>query len=113
MALEEKVIQQEGFVEEKKVNVGMDTFELGQKGNGDIDYPKVLQVSSNAGMVKIMQNLPSKTYWDWLYKLGISKNLETDLFESTAGQLKSKDIFVSQSIEPAVASLKKDFLFRH
>ena len=54
-------------------------------------------------------NLPPKTYWDWLNKLGISKNLETDLFESTAGQLKSKDIFISQSIEPAVASFGKGF----
>jgi len=67
-----------------KINVGGWTlFNWDKKGNGYIDYPKVLQVSSNVGMVKIMQNLPSKTYWDWLYKLGISKNLETDLFEST------------------------------
>ncbi len=111
LALEEKVIQQEGFVEDSgKVNVGGWTLSnWDKKGNGYIDYPKVLQVSSNVGMVKIMQNLPSKTYWDWLYKLGISKNLETDLFESTAGQLKSKDIFVSQSIEPAVASFGKGF----
>ncbi len=56
-----------------------------------------------------MQNLPPKTYWDWLNKLGISKSLDTDLFESTSGQLKSKDIFVSQSIEPAVASFGKGF----
>ena len=111
LALEEKVIHQEGFIEDSgKINVGGWTLSnWDKKGNGYIDYPKVLQVSSNVGMVKIMQNLPSKTYWDWLYKLGISKNLETDLFESTAGQLKSKDIFVSQSIEPAVASFGKGF----
>ena len=56
-----------------------------------------------------MQNLPSKTYWNWLNKLGINKRLDTDLFESTAGQLKSKDIFITQSIEPAVASFGKGF----
>ena len=111
LALEEKVIQKDGLVQDSgKVNVGgWSLSNWDKKGNGYIDYPKVLQVSSNVGMVKIMQNLQSKTYWDWLYKLGISKNLETDLFESTAGQLKSKDIFVSQPIEPAVASFGKGF----
>ena len=111
LALQEKVIEKDGLVEDSgMVNVGgWSLSNWDQKGNGYIDYPKVLQVSSNVGMVKIMQNLPSKIYWDWLYKLGISKNLETDLFESTPGQLKSKDIFVSQSIEPAVASFGKGF----
>ncbi len=111
LALEEKVIQKDGFVQDSgKINVGGWTLSnWDKKGNGYINYSEVLQVSSNVGMVKIMQNLPPKTYWDWLNKLGISKNLETDLFESTAGQLKSKDIFVSQSIEPAVASYGKGF----
>ncbi len=111
LALEEKVIQKDGLVEDSgKVNVGgWSLSNWDKKGNGYIDYPKVLQVSSNVGMVKIMQNLPPKTYWKWLNKLGINKRLETDLFESTAGQLKSKDIFVSQPIEPAVASFGKGF----
>ena len=60
-----------------------------------------------------MQNLQPETYWDWLDKLGISKKLETDLFESTAGHLKLKDIFVTQSIEPAVAAFGRDFQFLH
>ncbi len=111
LALQEKVIKKDGFVEDNgKINVGGWTLSNWDKrGNGYIDYPKVLQVSSNVGMVKIMKNLPPKTYWNWLNKLGISKSLETDLFESTAGQLKSKDIFVSQPIEPAVASFGKGF----
>ena len=111
LALEEKAIQKDGLVEDSgEVNVGgWSLSNWDKKGNGYIDYPKVLQVSSNVGMVKIMQNLPSKTYWNWLNKLGINKRLETDLFESTAGQLKSKNIFVTQSIEPAVASFGKGF----
>ncbi len=111
LALEEKVIQKDGLVEDiGMVNVGgWSLSNWDKKGNGYIDYPKVLQVSSNVGMVKIMQNLPPKTYWNWLDKLGISKSLETDLFESTPGQLKSKNIFVSQLIEPAVASFGKGF----
>ncbi len=111
LALEEKVIHKNGLVEDiGRINVGGWTlYNWDKKGNGYIDYPKVLQVSSNVGMVKIMQNLDPKIYWDWLNNLGISKNLETDLFESTAGQLKRKDLFVNQSIEPAVTSFGKGF----
>ena len=111
LALEEKVIQKDGLVEDiGMINVGGWTlFNWDKKGNGHIDYPKVLQVSSNVGMVKIMQNLDPTIYWDWLKNLGINKNLETDLFESTAGQLKRKDLFVNQSIEPAVTSFGKGF----
>ncbi len=111
LALEEKVIQKDGLVEDNgKINIGGWTLSnWDKKGNGYIDYPKVLQVSSNVGMVKIMQNLDPAIYWDWLKNLGIDKNLETDLFESTAGQLKRKDLFVNQSIEPAVTSFGQGF----
>ncbi len=111
LALEEKVIQKDGLVEDiGKIKVGGWTLSnWNKKGNGYIDYPKVLQVSSNVGMVKIMQNLDPTIYWDWLQNLGINKKLETDLFESTAGQLKRKDLFVNQSIEPAVTSFGKGF----
>ncbi len=111
LALEEKVIQKDGLVEDiGKIKVGGWTLSNWDKqGNGYIDYPRVLQVSSNVGMVKIMQNLDPSIYWDWLENLGINKNLETDLFESNAGQLKRKDLFVNQSIEPAVTSFGKGF----
>ncbi len=111
LALEEKVIKKDGLVEDiGKIKVGGWTLSnWDEKGNGFIDYPRVLQVSSNVGMVKIMQNLDPKIYWDRLRNLGINKKLETDLYESTAGQLKKKDLFVNQSIEPAVASFGKGF----
>ncbi len=111
LALEEKIIHKDGLVEDSgKINVGGWTLSnWDNKGNGFIDYPTVLQVSSNVGMVKIMQNLDPIIYWNWLKNLGINKNLETDLYESTAGQLKRKDLFVNQSIEPAVASFGKGF----
>jgi len=111
LALEEKVIQKDGAVEDiGEINVGGWTLSnWDKKGNGYINYPKLLQVSSNVGMVKIMQNLDRTIYWDWLKNLGINKNLETDLFESTAGQLKRRDLFVNQSIEPAVTSFGKGF----
>ena len=111
LALEEKVINKNGLVEDSgKINVGGWTLSnWDKKGNGYIDYPKVLQVSSNVGMVKIMQKLQPSIYWEWLKNLGINKNLETDLYESTKGYLIKKDIFVNQLIEPAVASFGKGF----
>ncbi len=111
LALEEKIIHKDGLVEDSgKINVGGWTLSnWDKKGNGFIDYPTVLQVSSNVGMVKIMQNLDPIIYWNWLENLGINKNIKTDIYESTAGQLKSKDLFVKQSIEPAVASFGKGF----
>ncbi len=111
LALEEKIIQEKGFVEDTgKINVGgWPLSNWNKKGNGYIDYPEVLQVSSNVAMVKIMQKMKPSTYWDWLNKLGINTNLTTDLFESTAGHLKRKDVFVNQSIEPAVASFGQGF----
>ena len=111
LALEEQVIQKDGLVEDNgKINVGgwmLSNWD--KKGNGFIDYPKVLQVSSSVGMVKIMQNLEPAIYWDRLEKLGINDNLETDFLVSTPGQLKKRDIFVNQPIEPAVASFGKGF----
>ena len=61
------------------------------------------------GMVKIMQKLSPSTYWERLNQLGINQSITTDLFESTPGYLKEKDIFINQPIEQAVASYGKGF----
>ena len=111
LALEEKVINKDGLVQDNgKINVGGWTLaNWDQKGNGLIDYPRVLQLSSNVAMVKIMQNLAPSIYWDRLNKLGISKKISSDLFEATPGYLKGKEIFINHPIEPAVASFGKGF----
>ena len=111
MALEAKVINKNGYVQDDgNIKVGgWDLYNWNKKGNGYIDYPRVLQVSSNIGMIKIMQKLNPSTYWDWLNKIGIEERIETDLYESTPGHLKSKSLFISQPIEQAVASFGKGF----
>tara|TARA_Y100001968_G_C19427688_1_gene755285 strand:+ start:847 stop:2547 length:1701 start_codon:yes stop_codon:yes gene_type:complete len=111
LALEEKVIKENGYVQDNgKINVGGWTLSnWNEKGNGFISYPKVLQVSSNVGMVKIMQRLSPSKYWERLNKLGIDRKIKTDLVDSTPGYLKNKDIFVNQPIEQAVASFGKGF----
>jgi len=110
-ALEEKVIKKDGLVNDHGfIQVGVWSLSnWDKKGNGLINYPKVLQVSSNVGMVKIMKNLNPISYWDWLRKLGIDKKIKTDLYESTPGYLKSRDNFINQPIEQAVASFGKGF----
>ena len=111
MALEAKVIEKNGYVQDDgNIKVGgWNLYNWDKKGNGYINYPKVLQVSSNIGMIKIMQKLDPATYWEWLNKLGIDERIETDLYESTPGHLKSKNVFVEQPIEPAVASFGQGF----
>ena len=111
LALEEKVIREDGFVNDNgNIEVGgWSISNWNKKGNGYIDYPTVLQVSSNVGMIKIMQKLNPTVYWDWLNKIGIERKLETDLYESTPGQLKKREIFLKQPIQQATASFGHGF----
>ena len=56
-----------------------------------------------------MRNLPSSTYWDWLSRLGLDARPDTDLPGAVAGQLKTKEQFTTQPIEPATASFGQGF----
>lgn len=111
LALQEGVINPDGIVYDSgSVNVG--GWSLGNwnnKPNGVINYAKVLQVSSNVGMVKIMQKLNRSTHWEWLQKLGVDQRPATDLLGAIGGQLKSKELFVDQPIHQAVASFGQGF----
>ncbi len=111
LALEEGVIKPTGKVnDDGLVTVGgwpLSNWDL--KPNGVITFPEVLQVSSNVGMVKIMNKLNASNYWHWLRRLGIDETPETDLPGAVAGQIKSKQIFVNQPIEPAVAAFGQGF----
>ena len=111
LALEENIIDKDGLVEDiGKIYVGgWMIANWDELGNGLINYPEVLQFSSNVGMVKIMSALDPSTYWELLNKLGINEAIQTDVFESTPGYLKPKDIFLNQPIEQAVASFGQGF----
>jgi cell division protein FtsI (penicillin-binding protein 3) len=69
----------------------------------------VLQVSSNVGMVEAMSRMKRDRFWHWLHTLGIDEMPDTDLPGAVAGQLKSRDQFVSAPIEPAVAAFGQGF----
>ena len=111
LALEEGVIRPNGEInDDGLVTVGgwpLSNWDM--KPNGVLTYPEVLQVSSNVGMIKIMNKLNASNYWQWLRRLGIDEIPETDLPGAVGGQIKSKQIFVNQPIEPAVAAFGQGF----
>ncbi len=110
-ALEEGVINPEGVVDDTGTLTvgGWSIFNHDRMANGVIDFARVLQVSSNVGMVKIMRKLNPSHHWDWLRRLGVDERPDTDLPGAVAGQLKSKENFVSQPIEQATASYGQGF----
>ena len=111
LALEEGVISPYGEVnDDGLVTVGgWPLSNWDRRPNGVLTFPEVLQVSSNVGMVKIMNKLNASNYWQWLRRLGIDEIPETDLPGAVGGQLKSKEVFVNQPIEPAVTSFGQGF----
>jgi len=111
LALQEGVIQADGKVfDSGKIKVGgWPITNHDRKGNGVIDFATVLQVSSNVGMVQAMRRLPPASYWDWLSRLRLDARPDTDLPGAIAGQLKSKEQFTKQAIEPATASFGQGF----
>ena len=111
LALQEGVIKQKGQVHDSgSVKIGgWPINNHDRRANGLIDYATVLQVSSNVGMVQVMRHLPSSTYWDWLSRLGLDARPDTDLPGAVAGQIKTKEQFTTQPIEPATASFGQGF----
>jgi len=111
LALQENAIQTTGRVQDSgSVTIGgWPINNHDRRANGLIDFATVLQVSSNVGMVQAMRNLPSSTYWDWLSRLGLDARPDTDLPGAVAGQLKTKEQFTTQPIEPATASFGQGF----
>ena len=111
LALEEGVIQPDDTVNDSGVVRvgGWPLKNWDEKANGVIDFAKVLQVSSNVGMVNTMRKLSPSSYWEWLHKLGLDSVPTTDLPGAVAGQLKDKELFINQPIEPAVAAFGQGF----
>jgi cell division protein FtsI (penicillin-binding protein 3) len=111
LALQEKVIDPHGSVYDggQLMIGGWPIFNADHSGHGQIDFPTVLQVSSNVGMVQAMAHLNRSRYWHWLQKLGIDQVPDTDLPGAVAGQLKSRADFIGGAIEPATAAFGQGF----
>jgi cell division protein FtsI (penicillin-binding protein 3) len=106
LALQEKVIDPKGSVNDVgQLSIGgWPIFNADRRANGTIDFPTVLQVSSNVGMVQAMGQMKPSRFWHWLRTLGIDEVPDTDLPGAVAGQLKSRNEFLGSPIEPATAA---------
>ena len=111
IALQEKAIQADGKVNDTgSLSIGgWPIFNHDRRANGLIDFPTVLQVSSNVGMVQAMRHVKPGHFWQWLHRIGIDTIPDTDLPGAVAGQLKSREQFTSQPIEPATAAFGQGF----
>ena len=111
IALQEKAIDPAGKVNDSgQLTIGgWPIFNHDRKGNGLIDFPTVLQVSSNVAMVQAMAQVKRERFWYWLNRMGIDAAPDTDLPGAVAGQLKDRATFVSHPIEPAVAAFGQGF----
>jgi cell division protein FtsI (penicillin-binding protein 3) len=81
----------------------------GGRGYGSINVTKIVEVSSNVGMVQIMQTLKPKDFHTWLKRLGVGSALESDLPFRAISRLKSEQTFTTLPIEPATASFGQGF----
>ncbi|MDJ0725407.1 MAG: penicillin-binding protein 2 [Prochloraceae cyanobacterium] len=75
-----------------------------QKGRGEIGIAKILQHSSNVGMIKITDKLGRADYYQHLEDLGLKEKVGVDLPGDAPGYLKDKKLFTSKSIEAATAA---------
>ena len=60
-------------------------------------------------MVQAMRQLDDQLYWTWMHRLGIDRRPDTDLPGAVAGQLKTKEQFTTQPIEPATTAFGQGF----
>jgi cell division protein FtsI (penicillin-binding protein 3) len=111
LALQEKVIEPNGTANDvgQLTIGGWPIFNADRRANGVIDFPTVLQVSSNVAMVQTMSHMKRDRFWSWLHTLGIDEVPDTDLPGAVAGQLKSRSDFIGGAIEPATAAFGQGF----
>ena len=106
IALQEKALSPGSTVVDKGSLMisGWPIYNHDKVAHGKVGLAKVLQVSSNVGMVRAMQRLNADHYWEWLERLGIGSAPDTDLPGAVSGQLKSRRVFTGNPIEPATAA---------
>jgi cell division protein FtsI (penicillin-binding protein 3) len=111
LALQEKAIDPAGSINDvgQLTIDGWPIFNNDRSAYGVIDFPTVLQVSSNVGMVQAMAKVKRERFWHWLHTVGIDEVPDTDLPGAVAGQLKSRAEFTGGAIEPATAAFGQGF----
>ena len=106
IALDEAVIKPNSIVlDAAAVQVdGWPISNASKSGLGWVSVTRVLEVSSNTGMIHIMRKIKREKYYQRLKSLGLDELIGVDMpFEAT-GYLKPKKIFTAREIETAVSA---------
>ena len=114
IALEAGAIQPDSlFNDTGQIQLGqwqIANFDFESKGgHGLISVSKILEYSSNIGMVRIIQQMKPKLYYTWLERLGLGQKVAIDLPFETAGQLKNERRFTAGPVNSATASFGQGF----
>jgi len=111
IALDEGVITPNTVVfDGGSVNIdGWTILNASKVGNGAINIARVLQTSSNVGMVQIMRKLNKNKYYDHLQALSLDGKTGIDLPGETPGHLKKRETFTERSIEAATTAFGQGF----
>jgi len=110
IALDAKVIQPDTIIDDTgkiKIdgwNIYNHDYWNDRKGRGEIGLAKILQHSSNVGMIKIVEKLERADYYQRLENLGLKEKVGVDLPGDAPGHLKNKKLFTSKEIEAATAA---------
>ncbi len=78
-------------------------------GHGTISVAKILETSSNVGMVRIIQRMKPEVYYSWLERMGLGQKVGTDLPFEGSGHIKNQQEFISSPIEPATTAFGQGF----
>lgn len=109
LALEAKAIAPDSYInDEGSIQIGpwtisnADYSSAGARGN--VSITDIVKYSSNIGMVRIVQRMDPKVYYQGLQRLGMGKAVNVDLPFAATGLLKSAEDFVNVPIEIATSS---------
>ncbi|VXD13862.1 Peptidoglycan synthase ftsI homolog [Planktothrix serta PCC 8927] len=111
LALEAGAIQPDSVVnDEGNIQVGGWPIQNSDgSARGALSITDVVKYSSNVGMVRIMQRMEPEVFYEGLKRLGLGTTLGIDLPFAAASTLKTKEQFVSASIEPATTAFGQGF----
>ncbi len=111
IALENGAIKADDvFNDPGSIQIGKHTIRnAGRNSYGNINIARILQTSSNIGMVRMIQRMQPTLYYNWLERLGLGQTIETDLPFEVRGQLKGQKEFLGSAIEAATASFGQGF----